>query len=98
FASDTTPVRIKIYSGSSLVAEATAKGTGGEWVSEDAHPGLPSGQYTAIATQPSSLGNAPGTSEAVSFTVETGPPHVTLNQPATPSNNTKPSFTGTASD
>jgi large repetitive protein len=98
FASDTTPVTVKIYSGATVVAEATAQGNGGEWVSEDSHPALPSGKYTAVATQPSSLGNAPGTSETVSFTVETGPPHVTLNQPKTPSNHTKPSFSGEASD
>jgi hypothetical protein len=98
FASDTTPVTVKIYSGSNVVAEATAQGNGGEWVSEPAHPALQSGQYTAIATQPSSLGNGPGTSEVVSFTVETGPPRVTLNQPTTPSNHTTPSFTGTATD
>jgi hypothetical protein len=98
FASDTTPVTVTVYSGASVVAEATANGTGGEWVSETAHPALPSGNYTAVATQTSSLGNPPGKSETVSFTVETGPPHVTLNQPPTPSNHTTPSFTGTASD
>jgi hypothetical protein len=98
FGSDTTPVTVKIYSGSNVVAEAVANGNGGEWVSEKAHPALASGKYTAIATQPSSLGNSPGTSETVSFTVETGPPHVTLNQPPTPSKNTTPSFTGEASD
>jgi hypothetical protein len=98
FASDTTPVTVKIYSGSTVVAEATAQGNGGEWVSEEAHPALASGKYTAIATQPSSLGNSPGTSETVSFTVETGPPHVTLKQPTTPSNHTTPSFSGEASD
>ncbi|HWW90657.1 MAG TPA: Ig-like domain-containing protein [Solirubrobacteraceae bacterium] len=98
FASDATSVTVKIYSGSNVVAEATANGNGGEWVSEEAHPALASGKYTAIATQPSSLGNSPGTSETVSFTVETGPPHVTLKQPTTPSNHTTPSFTGTATD
>jgi hypothetical protein len=98
FASDTTPVTVKIYSGFNVVAEATANGNGGEWTSENAHPALASGKYTAIATQPSSLGNSPGTSETVSFTVETGPPHVTLNQPKTPSKDTTPSFTGEASD
>ena len=102
FASDKTTVTVRIYVGSKAegkpFSEATAEGNGGEWTSGNASPALPSGQYTAQATQPSSLGNAAGISEAVSFTVETGPPHVTLKQPTTPSNHTTPSFTGTASD
>src|SRR2546423_1520421 len=62
------------------------------------NPALPSGQYTAIATQESSLGNPSGVSEPVTFTVETAAPRVTLDQPQSPSNDTTPSFTGTASD
>jgi hypothetical protein len=102
FASDTTPVTIKIYAGSKAqgtpVASAEASGTGGDWTSGEASPALSSGQYTAVASQPSSLGNPAGISAPVTFIVETGPPHVTLNQPKTPSNDTTPSFTGTASD
>src|SRR6202035_510987 len=101
-ASDTTPVTIAIYSGSKVagtpVASAEATGTGGDWTSGDASPALTSGQYTAVASQTSSLGNPAGKSAPVTFIVETGPPHVTLNQPKTPSNDTTPSFTGTASD
>ncbi|HEY4427766.1 MAG TPA: Ig-like domain-containing protein [Solirubrobacteraceae bacterium] len=102
FASDKTPVTVKIYKGSGTEGEpfstATAEGTGSGWTSGEASPSLPSGQYTAIAVQPSSLGNEEGRSETVSFRVETGPPQVTLKQPPTPSNHTTPSFTGTASD
>jgi large repetitive protein len=102
FASDTTPVTIEIYAGSKAqgtpVASAEATGTGGDWTSGEAGPALSSGQYTAVASQPSSLGNPAGISAPVTFIVETGPPHVTLNQPKTPSNDTTPPFTGTASD
>jgi hypothetical protein len=51
-----------------------------------------------VATEPSSLGNPEGKSEARTFVVDTAPPTVTISQPASPSSNTEPSFTGTASD
>ena len=102
YGSDTTQVTIEIYAGGhvsgSPVSSATAEGNGGDWTSGSASAELSSGTYTAVATQPSSLGNSPGTSTPVTFVVETGPPHVTLNQPKTPSNNTTPSFSGEASD
>jgi hypothetical protein len=101
-ASDTTPVTVDIYAGSTaagaVVSTATATGTGGAWTSGHASPSLTSGQYTAVASQPSSLGNPAGVSGPVTFTVETASPTVALNQPESPSNNTMPSFTGSASD
>jgi large repetitive protein len=101
-ASDTEPVTVKIYKGAkaegTVVSSATATGNGGDWSSTEASPALSSGEYTAQATQPSSLGNAAGKSNTVTFTVETASPKVTLDQPPSPSNDTKPSFTGTASD
>jgi hypothetical protein len=102
FASDTEQVTIHIYPGSTPtgteVASAAATGTGGNWSSGQASPALSSGQYTAIATQPSSLGNPSGTSNAVTFTVDTSSPTVTLNSPPSPSKDTTPLFTGTATD
>jgi hypothetical protein len=101
-ASDVTPVTVKIYAGASatgaVVSTATAPGSGGTWASGNASPGLSSGEYTAVATQPSSLGNPEGKSSPVTFTVDTAAPRVTLNPPKSPSNNTTPSFTGSASD
>src|ERR1019366_9320761 len=82
----------------SPVSTATAIGTSVNWVSDDASPALPSGQYTAVASQPSSLGNPAGVSGPVTFTVETAAPTVTLNAPAARSNDTTPAFTGKASD
>jgi hypothetical protein len=100
-ASETMPVTVHIYAGpkaqGSEVAKAAATVTGGKWKSEAASPALADGEYTAVATQPSSLGNNPGTSPPVTFEVDTKPPTVTLNQPETPSKNTTPTFTGTAS-
>ena len=43
-------------------------------------------------------GNGPGKSGIVVFEVNTEPPEVTLNQPTTPSKETRPSFGGTASE
>ncbi|HEY4451747.1 MAG TPA: Ig-like domain-containing protein [Solirubrobacteraceae bacterium] len=100
-ASDTTTVTVQIYRGTraegTVVSSATASGTGAGWTSSAASPALADGQYTARATQQSSLGNGPGTSPPVTFTVDTSSPGVTLDQPASPSNHTTPSFTGTAS-
>ena len=97
-ASDTTQVVVHIYdSAHSEVSSATA-GTGGNWTSNEASPALPSGDYTADATQEGSFGAPEGTSNSVTFTVNTAPPTVTLHQPASPSNNTTPSLTGSASD
>jgi hypothetical protein len=78
-ASGTRPVAVLIYSGAAakgtVVSTATAAGTGGGWKSGKASPALQSGQYTAVATQQSSLpGNPGGRSAAVSFTVT--PPSV----------------------
>src|SRR5207247_780487 len=101
-ASDTTTVTVQVYEGAkaegTVVASATASGNGGQWESGPATPTLADGEYTAIATQPSSLGNPAGVSAPVTFRVDTGPPEVTLNRPKSPSNDTTPSFSGTASD
>jgi major membrane immunogen (membrane-anchored lipoprotein) len=102
FGSDKTQVTVQIFKGTKAeglaVSKATATGTGAEWSSGQAGPALTNGQYTAIATQPSALGNPDGVSNTVTFTINTSPPAVTLNQPKTPSNDTTPSFTGTGSD
>ncbi|MEA2217003.1 MAG: hypothetical protein QOK19_2564, partial [Solirubrobacteraceae bacterium] len=101
-ASETTTVTVAIFKGTSPtgtpVASATAAGTGGSWTSVPASPALTGGVYTATASQKSSIGNGEGISEARTFEVSTKAPTVTLNQPVTPSNNTAPTFTGTASE
>jgi len=79
-ASDTTPVIVWIHAGATpegtVVSRATATGTGTGWTSGGASPALASGQYTALATQASSLlGNPSGRSAPVTFTVT--PPPVT---------------------
>jgi Bacterial Ig-like domain/PKD domain len=100
-ATDSEPVTVKVYAGSSptglLEAEARSTG-GGSYTTAAAEPALSEGTYTAIAIQPSSLGNEPGKSEAVTFTVITAPPKVTLDAIKTPSNTTRPSFSGMATD
>ncbi len=102
YASDTTGVTVYIFRGSKAsgepVAEAHASGNGGDWASGQASPALGEGEYTALAEQQSSLGNGSGFSETVSFKVVTAPPKVTLNSIKSPSNNTTPAFSGTASD
>jgi large repetitive protein len=101
-ASDTTVVTVSVYSGASAegsaVATLKAQGTGGGWASASIQSPLPDGEYAAVATQPSSLGNPTGKSNVVRFVVDTEPPVVTLNAPPALSNDRTPSFSGTASD
>src|SRR5581483_3425843 len=59
---------------------------------------LGSGTYTAVAVQPSSLGNPRGSSETRTFVIDTSAPTVTIEHPASPSNDRTPSFSGTASE
>jgi hypothetical protein len=77
-ASDREPVTILIHAGATargtIVSAARATGTGAGWTSGTAAPALPVGMYTAIAIQPSSLGNPPGRSGPVTFTVTAPPP------------------------
>jgi len=103
-ATNTTPVTVDIYAGATATgtptATATATGTEKTWTSGAASPALPDGEYTATATQPSSIPTEvpAGTSPPVKFVVNTVAPTVTLVPPASRSNNKKPSFKGTASD
>jgi hypothetical protein len=104
-ATNTTSVTVNIYAGATAtgtpVATATATGTEKTWTSGTASPALKDGEYTATATQPSSLPPTEvpaGTSPPIQFVVNTVAPTVTLVSPASPSPNTKPSFKGTASD
>ena len=59
-----------------IVATATGEALGGEWVSGKASPALPWGVYTAVASQPSSIGNPTGTSSPVTFAVQAIAPTV----------------------
>src|SRR5213595_1858389 len=62
-ASDVTPVTVQIHAGATakgpVVSTATATGSGSGWMSSNASPALSSGQYSAVATQPSSLPSNP---------------------------------------
>ncbi len=101
-ASDTEQVTVDIFKGSSaggtIVAEAHASGTGGSWASDSASPALADGTYTALAEQESSLGNGPGFSQERTFVVHTAKPVVSLNAVSSPTNDSTPSFSGTASE
>ncbi len=98
-ASDTTSVVVHVFDGAEHeVATASGSPSGGKWKSGSLSKALTTGSYTAVAMQSSSLGNPPGESENISFTVNTEAPRVTLNAPAARSSNTTPSFSGTATD
>ena len=99
-ASENTEVAVTVKLGSETVATATTTASGGTWSTGTLSKALSTGKhsFTAVAKEKSALGNAEGESESRSFEVNTEAPVVTLNQPATPSNNTKPTFSGTASE
>ncbi len=93
-ASDTKPVIVHIFSAGHPEVTATSGG-GGAWSASN-EPSLPSGSYTAVATQESSLGNPDGRSNEVAFTVKTQGPAVTLNAVPTPTNIATPTLSGAA--
>ncbi len=101
-ASESNPVTVKVYTGSkaegSPLESVEAPVSGGKWGSVNASPALTNGTYTAVAEENSSLGNGFGKSETRTFVINTLPPEVTLNAVSTPSNDTTPSFSGTASE
>jgi hypothetical protein len=101
-ASEPTPVEVAIYKGAKAegtpVAKASGSVTGSEWKSPALGEALKDGEYTAIATQQSAIHNPPGSSQALSFTINTKPPAIALAALPTPSSNREPSFSGTASD
>jgi hypothetical protein len=98
-----TTVGVKIYRGStptgSTVAEVTAAPKEGLWTSGAVSHPLEDGRYTAQATEPSSIsGNPPSVSAPATFVVNSHAPTVTLNSLGAWSNNSSPSFSGTASE
>jgi large repetitive protein len=99
-STEAAPVTVRVYKGSTEVTSVTGTvSAGGAWSTGAVSPPLADGQYTAVATQPSSLsGNPEATSEAVSFTVDTKPPTLTLSQVKSPSNDSTPAFSGTTNE
>ncbi|TMK98109.1 MAG: hypothetical protein E6G34_10600 [Actinobacteria bacterium] len=101
-ASEATEVTVEVFEGPKpegrIVATARAAPISGSWTSGAAAPALGDGTFTAIATQPSAIGNPPGWSAPVKFVVDTKPPTVTLDTPPSPSNEVTPAFSGTASE
>ena len=99
---ETEAVTVHVYEGSGTggkeVVGLKATPSGGKW-SVAASSALADGKYTAQATQPSSLGNGPGSSELVEFEVFTGVPTVKVTHgPAERSRQNEPSFEGEASE
>jgi large repetitive protein len=79
---DHASVSVKIYAGSTATGtalqSASAPASAGEWSYTATH--LEDGTYTAQATQTDETGNV-GTSSAVTFTVDTTAPTVTISNP-----------------
>ncbi|HUB35361.1 MAG TPA: Ig-like domain-containing protein [Solirubrobacteraceae bacterium] len=95
---DRGTVVLNVYSGSSVSGSPLhtldVTRTGSSW-STAAVPALSEGTYTAQATQEDEAGNV-GTSEAVTFTVDTKAPEVSLATVASPSKDATPLLGGKA--
>ncbi len=99
-ASESTEVEVHVFQGATEVAKAKTTAAGGTWSTSTLNKALPAGKhtFTAFATEKSAIGNPEGQSNTVSFEVNTEPPTVTINPPPLRSNNTSPTFSGTASE
>ena len=101
-ASESLPVTVKAYKGAkpegTVVATAEGPVSSDKWGPVSSSTALGNGTYTAEAEEPSSLGNTTGHSSPVTFVINTNAPEVTLNTVKTPSNDTTPAFSGTASE
>jgi large repetitive protein len=94
---DEPSVTVTIYQGESTSGTEVAKEgvtvTSGTW--EYTPPHLADGTYTAQATQKDKAGNT-GTSTAVTFTIDTTPPAVSIDSVPSPTNNPTPTLEGKA--
>jgi len=102
--SEAEPVTVYIHEGSNaggrIVSTVQATVLDGSWESANISPALAGANqaYTAVATTPSTIHNATGESAPATFIIDTQPPTVSLDQPSTPSNETKPAFSGISSE
>ncbi|HEX3511836.1 MAG TPA: hypothetical protein VHT27_12145, partial [Solirubrobacteraceae bacterium] len=83
-ASDHTEATVEIHSGGAegpVVVKIPSKVENGEWFAQQQEP-LEFGSYTAIVTQPSSIGNPTGQSAPVAFTVAQIPPVAVTEEPS----------------
>jgi hypothetical protein len=97
-AGDRAAVTVTVHEGSSpagaTVASGAAVGAGSSW-SFAVSAELREGTYTVQASQEDEAGNV-GTSPAMTFTVDTSGPAVSINQPTSPTNDSTPTLTGGA--
>src|SRR5262249_24399155 len=99
-----SPIEIFVYEGSSpegpVVRTLTATISKGSWSSGPVSPTLPAGTqtYTVEATAATSIDNLRGHSAPQLFVINTQAPVVKLTAPSSPTNNTKPAFSGSASE
>jgi hypothetical protein len=98
-AGDQAAVTVKIYAGSSVsgspAQEVAVIRSGSSWTTGSAGPQLLEGTYTLQAEQSDEAGNS-GTSAPSTFTIKTKGPAVSLTPVASPTNDSTPSFGGSA--
>jgi large repetitive protein len=96
---DQTNITVKIYAGSSVsgspTQEVSVTRTGGSWTTGSSGPQLAEGSYTLQAEQSDEAHNT-GTSTPSTFTIKTNGPAVSLTTVGSPTNDSTPSFGGSA--
>ena len=94
---DLQTVVLKIYAGEgtggSPLNAVNVAAAGGSWTTGSSGPHLADGTYTVIATQSDEAGNL-GASKAVTFTIDSVAPKVTMAEVPSPGNNPTPTLTG----
>ena len=94
---DETTVTVIVYDGTTVGGTVAQSGNvsraGGSWSYAASH--LSDGTYTAQASQSDEAGNV-GKSGAVTFTIDTTPPAVSINPVPSPSQTSEPTLTGAA--
>jgi hypothetical protein len=103
--SEEEPVELEIHEGTStlapLIRVIPATVSAGRWGPVTVPSGALRGgrhTYTAVASTKSAINTGVGVSAPWTFVVNTDAPTVKLNQPVSPSNELRPTFSGTASE
>lgn len=91
-AGDDASVTVVIHQGGASESKSVAV-SGGRW--SYTPPALPDGSYSIDVRQEDAAGNL-GTAGPAAFTIDTHSPNISINQPASPSNDPTPTLSGGA--
>ena len=100
-ASETEPVTVRVHEGAGTSGPVVASLTASVSSEHKWHvtaTKLPDGTYTAVAIEPSSIGNEAGEGSWPTFEIDTAAPVLGCAAPQPKSGNTTPAFSGTSNE